>query len=288
MRKRISERNVLPGTSLFTEYQKLEFLFSENQCIGQFNNFGGSIQPKFTLEQYLNDLAFSGWNLKGTAISFYNLRDELGLSKEKINAEFNTDIFVDFIELCLNCVFRIGMTIDKHSSTVYISDKNLLSNIIDNCRSILESLNYSFKLDEETSEVFVYAENHVATAVAETNEDITNSLIEYRRHDMRGDLKRKGEILCTLFKKLEPIEKRFKGTTYEKLASDTTFLFNKTGIRHWVEKDKLASKTFMKMDVDLLEEWYDNTYDLFLSCMVISSYLEIKNKIEEIKRTEVE
>ncbi|MFZ3373887.1 MAG: hypothetical protein WA131_12845 [Desulfitobacteriaceae bacterium] len=288
MRKRISERNVLPGTSLFDEYQKLEFLFSDNQCIGQFNKFGGRIPPNFTLEQYLNDLAFSDWNLKGTAISFYNMRDELGLSKEKINAEFNTDIFIDFIELCLNCVFRIFVTIDKHSGTVYIDDKNLITNIIDNCRSILESLNYTFKLDEKTDEVYVYAENNVATAVAETNEDIANSLIEYRRHDMRGDLKRKGEILCTLFKKLESIEKRFKGTTYEKLASDTTFLFNKTGIRHWVEQDKIASETFMKMDLNMLEKWYDNTYDLFLSCMVISSYLDTKKEIEEIKRTDGE
>lgn len=52
MRKRISERNVLPGTDWFDEYQKLEFLFSGNKCIGQFNQFGRSMIPKFTLEQY--------------------------------------------------------------------------------------------------------------------------------------------------------------------------------------------------------------------------------------------
>lgn len=287
MRKRISERNILPGTDSFNEYQKLEFMFSENKCIGKYQ-WSRSSMPQFTLEQYLNDLAFSDWNLRGTAISFYNMRNELGLSKEKISEEFCTDIFVDFIELCLNCTFRIGITIDKHSDTVYISDKNLITNIIDNCNSILESLNYTFKLDEKTNEVYVYAENNVATAVAETNVDIANSLIEYRRHDMRGDLKRKGEILCTLFKKLESIEKRFKGTTYEKLVSDTTFLFNKTGIRHWVEQDKIASGTFVKMDLNMLENWYDNTYNLFLSCMVISSYLDIKKEIEEIKRTDGE
>lgn len=106
MRKKVSERNVLPDTDLFNEYQKLEFLFSENKCIGQFDMFGRRKWiPEFTLEQYLNDLAFSDWNLKGTAISFYNMRDELGLNKEKISADFSTDIFVDFIELCLNCVF---------------------------------------------------------------------------------------------------------------------------------------------------------------------------------------
>jgi len=288
MRKRISERNVLPGTDLSDEYKKLEFLFSSKICIGEFNQWGTSLMPEFTLEQYLNDFAFSDWNLKGTAISFHNLRDELGLSKEKISTEFSTDIFIDFIELCLNCVFRIFITIGKRSDAVYISDEYLLKNIIDNCKSILEKLNYTYEPEKGTDEIYVYAENNVATAVAEINEDVAVSLIEYRRHNMKGDLKRKGEILCTLFKKLESIEKKFKGTTYDKLSSDTTFLFNKTGIRHWVERDKIASETFMKMDSDLLEKWYDNTYDLFLSCMVISSYLDLKKEIEEIKRTDGE
>lgn len=284
MRQRISERTILPDTQLFDEYQKLEFMFSENKCIGQFNAFGKNLTPKFTLEQYLNDLAFSDWNLKGTAISFYNMRYELGLNKEKISTDFNTDLFIDFIELCLNCVLRIDTTIDRHSGVVYISDRNLLRNISNNCLSILEKLNYTYKFEKEANEIYVYKENNVATAVAERNDDVSDSLIEYRRHDMKGNLKRKGEILCTLFKKLESVEKKFKGTTYEKLASDTTFLFNKTGIRHWVEQDKIASETFMKMPSDILEKWYDNTYDLFLSCMVISSYLDMKKDIEDIKR----
>lgn len=288
MRKKISERNILPGDDWFDEYKKLEFLFSSNKCVGEFNQFHRPIPPNFTLEQYLNDLAFNDWNLKGTAISFYNMRDELGLSQENICKEFDTDIFIDFIELCLNCVIRIYATIDSHSETVYISDKNILKNILENCKCILEKLNYLYDFNKETSEISVYSKNIIATAVAENNEDIGESLIEYRRHDMKGDLKKKGEVLCTLFKKLESVEKQFKGTTYEKLASDTTFLFNKTGIRHWVEQDKIASQTFMKMNSDILENWYDKTYDLFLSCMVISSYLNVKKEIEEIKRTDSE
>ena len=240
--------------------------------------------PEFTLEQYLNDVAFSGWKLKGTAISFYNMRDELGLSKEKISSEFSIDIFIDFIELCLNCVDRISRTIDMHSGVIYITDKNILVNIIDNCICLLEKLNHTYIFEKETNEIYVYTENNVATAVAETNEDMADSLIEYRRHDMKGNLRRKGETLCTLFKKLESVEKIFKGTAYVKLLSDTTFLFNKTGIRHWVEQDKIASETFMKMDSDVLEKWYDITYDMFLSCMVISSYLKIKKEIEDIKK----
>lgn len=285
MRKRISERNILPNFELLPEYIKIEYLFSENKCVGTYNRFGRVLEPEFTFEQYLNDLAFTGWNLRGTAISFYNMRDELNLNKEKIVKDFTSDIFIDFIELCLNCMYRIEKTIDMHDN-VYLSDRALINVIFDNCREVLFKLGYGIDLDKKTDEIYVYAINNTASAVAENNEDIADSLIEYRRHDMKGNLKRKGEVLCTLFKKLESVEKKFKGTTYEKLVSDTTFLFNKTGVRHWVEQDKIASKTFEKMDQDVLESWYDKTYDLFLSCMVISSYLDIKKEIEEIKRVE--
>jgi hypothetical protein len=288
MRKRISEKNVLPGRDFLKEYMKIEFLFSENKCIGGFDAFSRRKSPQFTLEQYLNDIAFSDWKLKGTSISLYNMREELELGKEAILKDFNLDVFIDFIEFCMNCVYRIDTTIDNHSGIIFISDRKLLENIFDNCKTILETTGYDFNFEEETQEIFIYAENDIANAVAETNEDIAESLVEYRRHNFKGNLKRKGEILCTLFKKLESIEKKFKGTTYEKMASDTTFLFNKTGVRHWVEQDRIASETFMKMDSDTLEKWYDNTYDLFLGCMVVSSYLEIKKEIEQIKKLDGE
>ena len=91
---------------------------------------------------------------------------------------------------------------------------------------------------------------------------------------------------CTLYKRLEAEEAKFKGTTYKGIFDDTTFLFNKIGARHWVEKDRIASKIFMTMDHEELELWYDRAYDMFLSCMVISHYLAIKKDIEAIRRTE--
>ena len=100
---------------------------------------------------------------------------------------------------------RVETTIDGNSDRVYISDRNLLTIIQDNCKSILEKANYTCGIDEKTYEVYVYAENNVAIAVAEIYEDIADSTIEYRRHDMKGDLRRKGEVLCTLFKKLESV-----------------------------------------------------------------------------------
>lgn len=72
------------GIKIFPlDYVYDQNLFSGNYCIGKYNHFGRPLTPQYTLEQYLNDLAFSDWNLRGTAISFYNMLEELGLNKEK-------------------------------------------------------------------------------------------------------------------------------------------------------------------------------------------------------------
>lgn len=143
---------------------------------------------------------------------------------------------------------------------------------------------YEIKVKDE---VYIVYKNETSSIVSENNPDIEISLLEYRRIDNRGDLQRKGEILCTLSKKIESVEGKIKGTEYQALLNDTTFLLNKTGARHWVEKDKLASATFLKMQPEELEKWYDTTFDLIVSCLAVLSYLNIKNQIRSIRQTEV-
>lgn len=108
--------------------------------------------------------------------------------------------------------------------------------------------------------------------------------MEYIQIDKRGDLKRKEEILCTLYKKLELCADRFKGKKYKNLYDDTKLLFNKSGVRHNVEKDSIACTTFLTMDKEEQVKWYDKIFDMFLSCMEIYKYLNNKADIDNIKR----
>lgn len=286
MRKKISEVNIFPDFDLYTEYKKIEYLISEKHIIGDHDRFGHRRSPQFTLEDYINQLCFNNWNLRGTFLSIGEMRLSLGIEKEQINGiNIDAKLVLDFLQYAANCTFRVALTI-RRCSSAYIADENYITVLIDNMNALLNRLGARFSTDEETSEVFVIYNDDLSAVVADDHPEISNSIIEYKKIDNRGDLKRKGEILCTLFKRLEEDEKKFKGTTYEKLCSDTTFLFNKCGARHWVEKDKIASKTFSKMSNEELEKWYDKTYVLFLSCMVISQYLELKKEIEDIKRIE--
>lgn len=286
MRKRISESNIFPQFDLYTEYQKIEYMISQKQVIGVYDDFGRRTMPRFTFEQYVNDLYFNDWNLRGTFFSISEMREGLGIEGEKFSAKtVNESMVLDFIQYAANINMRVAVTIDQ-CSVAFIADKNYISVLINNMKALVEKLNAYFSLDKATSEVFVVYNDELGAVVAKDYPEIEDSLVEYKRIDNHGDLKKKGEILCTLFKKLESVERKFKGTTYEKMCSDTTFLFNKTGVRHWVEEDKLASKTFLAMPPTQLEIWYDRTYLLFLSCMVVSQYLDIKKEIEEIKRIE--
>lgn len=284
MRKKISEKNIYPQFDLFNEYEKIEFLLSENKVIGQLDRWGGRKMPVLTMEDYINQVVFSDWNLRGTFLSINEMREGLEIDKnELLSPDINEEKILDFLQYAINCTIRVEATIKKFDA-LYIADKNYTKLLSDNIRALLTRLKATFELDKKTNEIFVAYQDDLSVVVAENNPQISDSLSEYNRIDNRGDLKRKGEILCTLFKSLEPIEKKFKGTEYASLASDTTFLFNKIGARHWVENDKIASVTFLKMTPDELEKWYDKTYTMFISCMVTSAYLDIKPEIKQIKQ----
>lgn len=284
MRRRISESNIFPKFDLFEECKKINCLISGEQIIGTYNSFGEKVVIYFTLEEYVNQLYFTGWNLRGTFLSIDEMRDGLGITKEIFESErISEDTALDFCQYAANINMRVKDTISK-CRIAYIRDENYLKMIDDNLTFLLERLGAHFMIDPKTREIFIVYNDELSSVVASDFPEIKHSLAEYKKIDNRGDLKRKGEILCTFFKRLEMEEAKLKGTSYKGLYENTTFLFNTIGARHWVEEDKVASKTFMLMSPAELEKWYDKTFDMFLSCMVISRYLAIKGEIEAIRR----
>ena len=285
MRIRISEQNIFPDFDLYTEYSKIDALLSEEKLVGVYNKFGRRIDNYMTLEEYIQYLCFNDWNLRGTFTSITEMRYALGITKGTITPENITEEKVlDFLQYAINCAHRITGTIKK-SKVSMLSDDTIMLVLWDNIKLLVEKLNCSIELEPKTQEMFIVYKNSTASAVQKNFPNIKDTISEYTRIDNRKDLKRKGELLCTLYKEMESIKDKFKGTTYFNLYENNAFLFNKSGIRHWVENDKIAEATFLKMDNTELEMWYDKTFDLFLSCMVISKYLDSKKEIEEIKKT---
>lgn len=286
MRVRISQSNIFPQFDLFQEYKKIEYLISEKPIVGEYNQFGKPVPPRFTLETYVDQLYFSNWELRGTFLSVDEMREQLGIAKSTLSREnVNENLILDFCQYAANIIARVETTIGR-CSIAYIADSSYCKMAVENMTHLLGRLGAHFLTDRNPLEICIAYDDELGAVVGSDFPEIKASLTEYKKIDNRGNLVRKGEILCTLYKRLEEVEAKFKGTAYKGICDDTTFLFNKIGVRHWVKKDRIASKTFMTMGHEELELWYDRTYDMFLSCMVISRYLDLRKDIDEIKRTE--
>lgn len=77
--------------------------------------------------------------------------------------------------------------------------------VFKNCYYIADKLGAEIK--RENDEFFVVYKDDAAIAVGIQRPELEESLTEYQKIDNRGDVVRKAEVLCTLAKKLEPLEK---------------------------------------------------------------------------------
>ena len=291
MRQRISQKNIFPSFDLFEEYQKLEAIFSNWRTIGTYDRWGNRKPPLYTFEEYIQDLQFESWNLRGTFINLQEMRLKLNISPENFTKRNITEgQLLDYIQFLLNCWFRIGSTIKtmQNKGIAYLAREDSLEMLFQNCEYLLEKLHCKSRADEKSNEIYVVYRNELAAEVSQQNPDVETSLTDYHRIDNRGDLQRKGEILCTLSKRLESVEAQIKGTEFYQTYKDTTFLLNKIGARHWTGKDKIANATFMKLSSEELEEWYDTAFNLVVSCLAAVPYLAVKDKIKMIKNVEVD
>lgn len=277
MRKRISEQNVFPEFNLYQEYRKIEKYLSEVKTID-------GIEADYTYEEYFNRFCFKKWNLRGTFFDVYEMRRMLGISKKSISyIDLTDEQLLDFLQYALNILFMVFENVYNNSRYNFYNIETF-DMVIANIDYLLERFNCKVSEDEKTKEVFLEYRDDIAAVVGSDYPEIHVSISEYKRIDICGNLTRKSEILCTLYKTLESIEHALKANNFSKIYEDTKFLFNKSGIRHCVEDDKIACETFLKMNENELEEWYDKTFDMFLTCMVLAKYTESIQDIRNLKR----
>lgn len=281
MRKRISDNNIFPVFSIDTEYRKLQELFYDRGAFGKVIAITQKARPSLSYADCIHAM-FLDWNLRGTFTSVEEMMAALEISEEDFENEITDDRFLDYIQFVLNAIVFVDEQIKRGRYAIYRAGDTIFNAIVDNCIHIVDKL--GAEIAEEKNEIFIAYKDDVASAVATCNEDLSGSIVEYLKIDNRGDLQRKGEILCTLAKKLEPFEKKMNGSEFKALCTDTTTLMNNIGARHALKpEDKLNAK-FMNMDEEELEKWYDRAFHMFLGCMAVIPYLDIKSEIKAIKR----
>ena len=153
--------------------------------------------------------------------------------------------------------------------------------IVNNIGEMLNKLNY--KLPKIDGYYILVEKDSTTTAVAELYEDISNQVIEYKRSALKGDLKRKSEILNTIGKKYESVIEKLKSNNFQSIVHDIGFLLNNMDIRHNNTEGVKAKNELISMPFDELENWYDKTYDTLLLALMLAKYIDRKDDINYLK-----
>lgn len=239
--------------------------------------------PQRTICAVIDEDYFNEWKNRGRNISINDLftslkiRDKSGLKENSINK------LLLYIEVIVN-LFSISIEKMKIEMVDYYSyDWETYRLLKENINSLLEDLNYKIsKLSN--GELVIVEKDMLSSSIAETNRNVSDKVIEYRRFILKGKIDEKREILNLLANEMEGMKTIFKGTTYSNLMDDVQFMLNNLNIRHNNIEGKNKKQYVIGLPDEELERLYDKTFDMILGIFIIDKYIRDKNEIDEIKK----
>lgn len=227
---------------------------------------------------------FLKWEYRGTDISLDMLIQKLNLPNFKRCLEEKN--FLSYYNLTENDMFNyfeviLNMIDFIQKNYIYEIQGNHLTDIsntiVVNIRLILEK--YGYRDDYKDNRVIIVEISKEATAVAENYEDIAQDVIEYKRFSLKGNLKRKRELLCNLSNKYEEIRPRLNSNCCVGLTNNIGTILNRLNIRH-----NNTNEDYVKsLSNHELEEWYDMAYDIVLLALMQNRYFDYAKEIENLK-----
>ena len=230
-------------------------------------------QEEFTLEEFVDEYEFDNWKNSYHYIDCEELKQAIGINKIIAYISRGNSISIKQVLLFLEYILNIISLCEK-SQPIFFRHAYFIkpySRLKMNIEILLSNLNYEYK----------YFEDAAVFAVADiVEEELAFKVIEYNHYLLKGDLDKKRGILKVLADKVEG----FKDNLDKGLSSDFGYLANNINIRHNNLEGKHKKEYLVTIDKEELEEWYDNTYQIMLLCILENNYrIELKNKIKEIK-----
>lgn len=255
------------------EYMKLERMVSFE--IHNFYLIGGTIN-------IIIENNFRNWRKRGNFTSFSELRIHLGFSIYDSEGRRDEDLIrtdVNMEEYFLYCEMLLNLIDDLHINN-FDDVRPIISEIVDTLNYNVEKSGFEIKTVD--GQKIIVEKNAVSIFVADNNPNIADLIIEYNHYLLRGNIKRKQEILKGIADALEPKQKEL----YEinKSAKDDFFwMVNNLNVRHNncdCNDKKNYNPKFAELSPKEKEKWYDLIYDQALYLFVL---LNSKSRNEEIK-----
>lgn len=258
------------------EMMRIELIFSTAKIVERWrtSRIGLPETTWMSIQDYIHDFLFVNYKYSGTYISIRDMRSGLNISKEDIKKN-NKETMLTYFEFILNMVFFFTENIFRTDGY----DSSYINKLISNINKVLEKINY--EVIDENNYFFIIEKDTGTSAVAELYPDLSNSVIEYRRHDLKGNIEAKRNILQTLQLKIEGIELKLRGSSYQSISKNLRNLFNNLHIRHNNKGENPQNNKINMSDEDL-EIWYDRTYDLTLTALMLCNYLDYHKEIEKL------
>ncbi len=230
-------------------------------------------QDRYSLNDIFEE-QFLNWPLRSTYVDFDTFFRDTGLSKIYFTAQHKAITIEDYIFFCeymLNVI-----TFDP------LKKYSMSAHICDNIMHVLNELNYKVHI---TNNIYHVIERNILVAEAadavQDNYDLGESIYSFNYRENKGDVRKKADVLCRLYKYLEDIEKQARSYGYSNLVDDTKELSNKLNIRHAPTQRQTDVINGMKKAE--YETWLDELFKLFLSLIVLVDYTEKRKDIKALK-----
>lgn len=257
------------------EINKISNLLNNEKIVSYYDEYGR--EHKITILQYLEiERIFLNWQYRKTYLTINEMINDICVDKTPKSDEE----IITYMEFVIN----ILTLFDNNHVSGYKVDKDILKALADNVMYVLEFLN--LKPIEKDKDIYILVEkNSSVTAVSEIIEDknLSFQIVEYNHYLLKGNLKKKKDILLSLADKLEP-KRKVLSNINSNLENNLFYLFNNCCIRHNnKEKGKHFKKYMSKISDSELENIYDETYQMVLLAFLLLDNIERQKHIESLK-----
>lgn len=234
-----------------------------------FKDYGGSTNISDRVHRN-----FLRWRHRNNFVDFKTFFEDKGLKiivEKSVTGTVTLDEFIYYCEYMLSIlnVPDVGSCINSF----YIRD---------NIENILEKLNY---IEHRFDGLYHIVKKDIlvseAADIVKDNYDLGEGIYSFNYHEVKGDLNRKSDILCRLYKYVESITSSAKQYGYSALLNDIKDLSNKLDIRHNANiKQEDVIKAMGKKEYEL---WLDELFRLSLTLIVLVDYTSKRKDINELK-----
>ncbi len=260
---------------LHREIERIDYLFRSELIIFE-------TRSVYCVEKFVDTVSFHNWKQRNRCINTRDLRKSLGIDNIIKHLNPTMDMVVTYLEYVENMLNLAENVVQKNFEFGYESTYNILQGNLDD---LLDRINYEKHVFDDEEMVLIAEKNAEATAVAEIVDTKTSlKVIRYNHYLLKGDIQAKKDIILELAYKLEPERKQLDKLD-NKLSSNLFYMLNNLNLRHNnIDKASKSYKaTIAEMREDILEYWYDETYQLELLAFLLLDNVKRNKKVDELK-----